>query len=133
MADIGALGADKGKGGKYLPLHNDDETPVTEGYFELRTKTYEHWLLLQRSPESYGSAEGPVTEIKDGLNVYSYANAENPPEETFINISGVQHNTVRTNNADFFEEVHIELEYNPESAFAPEVLGTFASIGLKKR
>lgn len=132
VADIGVLGADEGKGGKYLLLHVDDETDAPDGYFELRTKAYEHWLLLRRSPEADGSTDGPVAEIKAGLNVYSLSEAANPPPENFVNISSVQHNTVHANNEDFFEEIHVALENNPEGAFAPEILGTFASIGLKK-
>ncbi|MEP2783656.1 MAG: DUF1254 domain-containing protein [Pseudoruegeria sp.] len=132
VGDIGALGADKGEGGKYLLLHNDDETPVPEGYFELRTKTNEHWLLLRRSPGPEGETEGPVVEIKAGLNVYSFSDADNPPDETFIDISGVQYNTVHANDSHFFEEIQVALDNNPEGAFAPEILGTFASIGLKK-
>lgn len=132
VADIGALGADKGEGGKYLLLHNDDETVVPEGYFELRTKANEHWLLLRRSPGPDGDTAGPVAEIKAGLNVYPLAEAANPPAETFINMSGTQHNTVHANNEDFFEEIHVALENNPVGAFAPEIVGNFASIGIKK-
>ncbi|CUJ99525.1 Outer membrane porin F precursor [Ruegeria denitrificans] len=132
VADIGALGADKGEGGKYLLLHNDDDTVVPEGYFELRTKTYEHWLLLRRSPGPDGDTAGPVAEIKAGLNVYPLSEAENRPAETFINMSGTQHNTVHANNEDFFEEIHVALDNNPIGAFSPEIVGTFASIGIKK-
>jgi hypothetical protein len=73
-----------------------------------------------------------VAEIKAGLNVYSLSEAGNPPEETFINVSGVQYNTVHANNQAFFEEIHTALESNPEGAFAPEILGAFASLGIKK-
>ncbi|MDH3901915.1 MAG: DUF1254 domain-containing protein, partial [Xanthomonadales bacterium] len=66
VANIGVLGPDEGKGGKYVLLHNDDETVVPEGYFELRTKTYEHWLLLRRSPGPNGETEEAVAEIKAG-------------------------------------------------------------------
>ena len=132
VADIGALGADKGEGGKYLLLHNDDETVVPDGYFELRTKTYEHWLLLRRSPGADGDTTGPVAEIKAGLNVYPLSAADNPPAENFVNISGVQHNTVHANNEDFFEEIHVALDNNPIGAFDPEIVGTFASIGITK-
>ncbi|WP_406645688.1 DUF1214 domain-containing protein [Aliisedimentitalea scapharcae] len=132
VADIGALGADKGKGGKYLLLHHDDETPVPEGYFELRTKTNEHWLLLRRSPDADGSTAGPVAKIKAGLNVYSLSEAANPPAEKFINVSDVQYNTVHANNEDFFHEIKVALDNNPIGAFNPEIVGTFASIGLKK-
>ncbi len=132
VTDIGGLGPDKGEGGKYLLIHNDDETEVPDGYFELRTKTNEHWLLLRRSPNADGGTEGPVAEIKAGLNVYSLAEAENPPEETFINVSGVQYNTVHANNAEFFDEIHVALNNNPVGAFAPEIVGTFASLGIRK-
>jgi len=132
VANIGVLGPDKGKGGKYILLHNDDETVVPEGYFELRTKTYEHWLLLRRSPGPNGETEEAVAGIKAGLNVYPLSDAGNPPAETFIDISGMQYNTVHANNEDFFEEIHVALDNNPEGAFAPEILGTFASIGIKK-
>ena len=113
-------------------FHNDDETPVPEGYFELRTKTYEHWLLLRRSPDADGGTEGPVAQIKAGLNVYPLSAADNPPEETFINISEVQYNTVHANNEDFYEEIHTALDNNPIGAFDPEIVGVFASIGIKK-
>lgn len=132
VADIGALGADNGEGGKYLLLHNDDETEVPEGYFELRTKTYEHWLLLRRSPGQDGETEGPVAEIKAGLNVYPLSEADNPSPENFVNISGVQHNTVHANDAHFFEEIQVALDNNPIGAFAPEIIGAFASLGIKK-
>lgn len=132
VANIGVLGPDKGKGGKYLLLHNDDDTVVPDGYFELRTKTYEHWLLLRRSPGPNGETEQAVTEIKTGLNVYPLSEAGKPPAETFIDVSGMQYNTVHANNADFFKEIHVALDNNPRGAFAPEILGTFASIGIKK-
>ncbi|WP_282153363.1 DUF1254 domain-containing protein [Ruegeria atlantica] len=132
VADIGALGADKGKGGKYLLLHNGDETPVPEGYFELRTKTNEHWLLLRRSPDPETGTEGPVAEIKAGLKVYPLSEAANPPEQKFINVSGVQYNTVHANNEEFFDEIKVALDNNPVGAFAPEIVGTFASLGIRK-
>ncbi|KAA1189447.1 DUF1254 domain-containing protein [Pseudohalioglobus sediminis] len=132
VADIGVLGPDKGKGGKYLLLHNDDDTAVPEGYFELRTKTYEHWLLLRRSPGPNGETESAVAAVKAGLNVYRFSEAGDPPAETFINVSGKQYNTVHANDEDFFKEIHVALNNNPEGAFAPEILGTFASIGIKR-
>ena len=132
VANIGVLGPDKGKGGKYLLIHNDDETIVPDGYFELRTKTYEHWLLLRRSPGPNGETEAAVAAIKAGLNVYPLSQAGDPPAETFIDVSGAQYNTVHANNAEFYEEIHVALNNNPIGAFAPEIVGTFASIGIKK-
>lgn len=105
---------------------------MPDGYFELRTKTYEHWLLLRRSPGPGGDLAGPVTEIKAGLNVYPLSEAANPPVETLVNVSGMQYNTVHANNEVFFEEIKTALDNNPVGAFSPEIVGTFASIGIRK-
>ncbi|MDO6505201.1 DUF1214 domain-containing protein [Shimia thalassica] len=47
-------------------------------------------------------------------------------------MSDVQYKTVHANNEDFFHEINVALNNNPIGAFDPEIVGTFASIGLKK-
>ncbi|MGR3677417.1 MAG: DUF1214 domain-containing protein [Paracoccaceae bacterium] len=87
---------------------------------------------MRRSPDANGDTAGPVAEIKAGLNVYPLSAANSPSEETFINVSGVQYNTVHANNEDFYEEIHVALDNNPVGAFAPEIVEVFASLGIKK-
>lgn len=133
VTDIGAVGPDKGKGGKYLIVPNKYEGPLPEkGYFTFRTKTYDHWLILRGSPDADGSTEGPVAAIKAGLNIYPLSEAENPPVEVFHDLTGVKYNTVHANNYKFFEEINEAIQKEPVGAFNPEIMGNFAALGIKK-
>ena len=132
VADIGALGPDKGEGGKYLFLPPNYEGEVPEGYFAIKSNSYDHWVVLRANPDADGTTEGPVAKIKERLNLYPLAQAANPPDETFHDFTGRQYNTVHANNFHFFEEINAAVQANPTGAFSPEILGTFAAIGIRK-
>ncbi|WP_353049681.1 DUF1254 domain-containing protein [Falsiruegeria litorea] len=132
VTDIGALGPDKGEGGKYLILPPEYEGEIPDGYFVFESKSYDHWLVLRASPDPDGSTEGPVAKIKERLNIYPLAQADNPPAENFHDATGRQYNTVHANNFHFFEEIDAALQANPTGAFSPELLGIFAAIGIRK-
>ena len=132
VTDFGLLGPDKGAGGKYLLLPPHYEGPVPEEYFVVRSKTFYHWFIGRLSPDENGETEPVVRALKARMNIYLLSEADNPPAETFVNLSGVQHNTVHANNIEFFHEVNEAIQREPEDAFGPELLGVFASIGIKK-
>jgi hypothetical protein len=50
----------------------------------------------------------------------------------FINISGKTFNTIHANDFHFFEEVNEIVQYEPNEAFSPEILGMLAAIGIEK-
>lgn len=105
VTDIGAVGPDKGKGGKYLilPPHYDGERP--EGYFTFESKAFNHWLILRASPGADGNTDEAVAAVKSGLNIYPLTEAANPPAETFHDLTGRKYNTVHANDFTFYEEV----------------------------
>ncbi len=47
----------------------------------------------------------------------------------FINVSGKEFNTVHANDFHFYEEVNSVVQYEPNEAYSPEILGTLAAIG----
>ena len=47
VADIGVVGADKGKGGKYVLLPPGYTGEVPKGYFVLRSRTFGNTLLMR--------------------------------------------------------------------------------------
>lgn len=132
VTDIGALGPDKGDGGAYLFVPPGHEGDLPEGYFTFSSKSYDHWLILRASPDAEGSTEGPVAAIEAGLNIYPLSQADDVPAETFHDLTGVQYNTVHGNDFSFFEEINAAVQANPMGAFSPEILGTFAAIGIRK-
>jgi len=70
--------------------------------------------------------------VKAGFRMYPLALAGNPPEQKFVNLSGVKFNTIHANNFRFYEELNAVIQYEPADAFNPELVGLFASIGIKK-
>jgi hypothetical protein len=131
VIDIGAAGPDKSKGGKFLILPPGYKGDIPGGYFVAKSKTFDHWLILRASVKD-GDTATPVKMVKKHLNVYPLSKADNPPAEIFHNLSGKQFNTIHANNYHFYEELNEVIQKEPADAFPAELVGTFASIGIKK-
>jgi hypothetical protein len=131
VTDIGFTGPDKGQGGKYLFVHHDYKKDIPDGYFVVRTPTYRNLSLLRAFVKD-GDLKGTAKTIKSAFRLYPLSKADNPPEQKFRNVSGRQYNTIHANDYHFFEELNAIIQYEPADAFNPELVGLFASIGIKK-
>lgn len=132
LTDVGVTGPDKGKGGKYLlvPPGYEGDLP-DEGYFIFHSKTYSHWLLTRAFIGKEGAA-ATVQALKDQMRVYPYADRDTPPETSFVNLSGLQMNTIHANDFHFYEELDAVIQKEPADAFPADFVGTLAAIGIKK-
>ena len=132
VADIGMVGADKGKGGKYLlvPPGYTGDLPK-EGYFITKSPTYSN-LVFYRAFVKDGDIAAAVKGVKAAARIYPFSAAANPPAQIFINISGKKFNTVHANDFHFYEELNAVIQHEPADAFVPETVGLFAAIGIKK-
>ncbi len=131
VADIGIVGADKGKGGKYVLLPPGYTGEVPKGYFVLRSRTFGNTLLM-RGFLVNGDPKPAVDNYKKGLRVYPLAQAANPPTMTFVNASGKSFNTIHAVDFSFFEALNHVVQEEPADATDPETLGLLASIGIMK-
>lgn len=131
ITDIGFTGPDQGRGGKYLFVGPDFEGDIPEGYFVVKSATYRNWLFL-RVLVIRGDLQAAIQGFKAGFRCYSLAHADKPSEQKFLNISGKQFNTIHANDFHFYEELNNVIQYEPADAFNPELVGLFASIGIKK-
>lgn len=131
IADIGITGQDKGAGGKYLFIGPDYEGDIPDGYITVKSKTYRHWLLLRlvAKPNETGIA---MNKFRETFNCYPLSEADKKPVQKFTDLSGQQLNTIHDNNFDFYNELNAVIQYEPAEAFNEELLGIFASIGIKK-
>lgn len=130
--DIGVTGPDQGRGGRYLFLPPGYDGPVPAvGFHVIRTRTNMHWVFA-RAFVSEAGIEAAVAGVKAGMKVYLLSEAEDPPEETFVNFSGAKMNTIHANDASYFDELNAIVQNEPSDAFDPEIAGLFASIGIQK-
>ena len=101
VGDVGLTGPDKGQGGKYLLLPPGYKGAVPEGYFVLRSPTYNHWFFF-RGFEVDGSTAPAVANAKKNLRIYPLSKKANPPKMNFVNGSGKYFNTIHSLDYSFF-------------------------------
>ena len=132
VGDIGLGGPDKGKGGKYLVVGHDYDGAIPQGYFVLKTNTYRHWLLIRAAGKPGDPVEKTLNNFKKGFKLYPLAQAENPPENEYVNLSGKKYNTIHATNAEIYDELNSAIQYEPANSGNPEMLGLARSIGISK-
>jgi hypothetical protein len=131
VADLGNAGPDRGKGGKYLFLPPEWKGDAPDGYFTYRSPTYSN-LLFWRGFLVDGDPAPAVEMVKKLVKIYPLDRPQDRDQISFINGSGVFHNTIHANNIDFYREVSEVIDEEPASAFSPELLGLLAAIGVEK-
>ena len=123
---------DAGKGGKYLVVGKDYKGDIPKGYIVLITNTYRHWLLTRPFQLPGEPLEETLSKFKKGLKIYPLASAKNPGTPEYINISGVQYNTLHATDATIYNELNEVIQYEPALSGDPEMLGLARAIGIEK-
>ena len=132
VADFGNAGPDKGKGGKFLILPPNYKGKVpSKGYHVARSNTYGNWVGW-RGFQVNGDP-GPAAETaRNVFRIYPLSQAANPPEITFVNVSGKEFNTIHRMDYEIFNEINETVQAEPAFGQSPEILGQLAAIGIKK-
>jgi len=128
--NLGVIGPDKGKGGKYLFLPPDYSGAIPKGYFTVKFPTYNNLMFL-RGSIAHGLAPA-VKNIKSKLKIYPLSKVDNPPATEFINFSGKSYSTIVTRDISFFEDLNELVQLEPIDTIGPEMRGQLAAIGIVK-
>lgn len=131
VADLGNAGPDRGQGGKYLFLPPDFEGEPPEGYYAYRSPTYSN-ALFWRGFLVDGDPGPGVESIKQHTRLYPLDKPEERDNTEFINLSGIDFNTIHANDFHFYEEINAIIQEEPVEAFSHELLGLAYSIGIRK-
>ena len=130
IADIGPFGEDKGKGGKYLILPPDYEGEIPEGYFVVKSPTYKVFVFMRTSIAN--GIESAVNVVEENLKIYPLSEIDNPKEMELVDISGMDFNTVHTNDFSFYEHLAEWINEEHVDMLDDVKKGLFASIGIEK-
>lgn len=131
VGDMGLVGPDRGKGGKYLYLPPGYTGEVPEGYFVYRPLTNTVWLGL-RGFTVRGDMKPALQAFKKLYRQYPLVQAANPPETQFVNFSGKVRSTIQPTDYSFFERLNEIVQAEPIDGLSPELLGQMAAIGIEK-
>lgn len=131
VTDLGMVGPDKGKGGKYLFVPPGYKGKIPTGYHVAHSRTYSVWLGV-RGFTVKGDPKPAITAFKKHFRVYPLSKAGKPPETQFVNLSGVSLNTIQATDYTFFEQLNKVVQKEPVDTVEPELLGQMAAIGIVK-
>lgn len=132
ITDVGLTGPDAGKGGEYLFVSPEHTGTLPEGDHFLVNSPTNSVLIFYRAFVKDGDMAGAVSNVKANARIYPLSAAANPPEQQFINTSGLQFNTIHANTFHFYEELNAVVQNEPADFVDPETAGLFAAIGIKK-
>ena len=133
VTDIGFIGPDKGKGGKYLflPPGYKGEVPKS-GYFVIQSPTYGLWAPWRNFAVD-GDVKPALDNLKKYARIYPLSQADNPPTSVQNkNGSYVQLNTIPPNNDLFWQYLNEVVQQEPAGFMGPEITGQIAAIGIVK-
>jgi hypothetical protein len=130
LADIGPLGADKGKGGKYVILPPGFRGKVPDGYFVVRSPTNSVTMLL-RGFQVNGKTDQAVALMRR-LRIYPLEKASTPPAMEFMNASRQNINLVFPDNFRYFELLNMLVQEEPSEVFDPLERSMMRAIGIEK-
>jgi len=131
VTDMGATGPNQGKGGKYVYVGPGYEGPLPDGYRVIRTPTYRNWMFL-RAIVGEAGLEAATESLRTRFRIYPLSQIDNPPKGKVVFASGAKINTIHANDVTYYDELNAVVQYEPADAFNPEIVGLFASIGIKK-
>ena len=132
VVDMGGPGLDRGAGGRYLVLRDDDHTTaIPEDVFVARSPSRVNWLILRGFLVDGRPAEANKM-FRNGLKVYPLSGADAPPEMEFVSMSGKVFNTIHANDFSFFEELNRVIQREPIGVIDAETRGLLASVGIEK-
>jgi hypothetical protein len=131
VGDIGLVGPDKGQGGKYLLLPPGHKGDVPSGYFVMRPGSYFAWAAW-RSFLVDGDPRPGVDLVKKHLKIYRLAEAANPPQLDFIDMSGKPFNMIAPADYRSWELLAKVVQDEPTDSVDATTLGFWASVGIMK-
>jgi hypothetical protein len=133
ICDIGFVGPDKGKGGKYLFLPPGYKGDVPEtGYFVFESPTYGVW-----SPWRNFAVEGDVTaaiaSMRKHTRIYPLSEAgKQHPQLPHKDASMMEINTIQPSNYQYWLALNELVQEEGATPMGPEIAGQIAAIGIEQ-
>jgi hypothetical protein len=133
LEDVGAKGKDGGLGAKYVMVPNGYDGELLPGAHTLQQRTHNGFAILRpiipdSSPENIAKATAFARKIK----VYPLAQAENPPDNRYVDIYGKNMEGTpkldKTIYSELNEIIQEEVVDDPDLA----MMGLLNSIGIQK-
>jgi len=133
IQDIGPVGVDKGKGGKYLILPPGYNQKVPQGYIPMPSSTFTGFAIL-RSNLTDGGPQDIKRAVEYGkkIKIYPFSQAANPPATKFLDLLNQPFSNVIPYNLRFYELLNEFVQREPWLTRDMVMIDQLKSIGIEK-
>ena len=131
--DFGGLGADKGKGAKYLIVHKDYQDVIPAGYIPVYQDTYNGWLagrilIKDFTPTTLAKAEKFIKRMK----IYPLSEAGKKHKQRFHDSAGKLVNGVPPYDHRFFDALNDMVQEEQVASRDLSAMGMLKEVGIQK-
>ncbi len=128
IADVGPIGVDKGKGGKYLLLPPDYQGKKPKGYYILKSPSYRVYFAF-RSVKAPGATTADAYAYAKKIRMY-YLNDPKPTK--FIDPSDMRFPSLPQYDENFFRDVHDIFTLEKVKEQDKIMMGYLSYLGIEK-
>jgi hypothetical protein len=128
LIDIGPLGPDQARGGKFLVLPPGFAGNAHEGYFAARSSTY---AVSLHGFQSFANIDQAIGLLKR-ITIYPLDRASSPPPMQFLTGSRHDIDIALPDNFHFFELLATLIEEEPLESFGPPGRYGIPALGMEK-
>jgi hypothetical protein len=130
IADVGPIGADKGKGGKYLFLPPRYKESVPDGYFEVPSQSYRIALAF-RSIVLPGMTNADAHAYAQRLKMYELSEAANPKPTRFADPWQDRISTLPFYDFRYFQDLYDIISVEPVRPRDKAMMQILATLGIE--
>ena len=127
--DVGLVGPDAGKGGKFLILPPGYKNRVPEGYFVYRSGTNNVFIFLRAFYQDPSNL-GPTVALLEQTKIYPLGGKESAKPMKFPDASAVQADMLPVSDGSAFGQLKRLVDSEGGNLSNPDGLGMLASIGI---
>jgi len=132
IEDVGPPGADKGKGGKYLLVHNDYKGALPKsGYIIRNVDSYDVGFAFRPRLKN-GATDADAAAYAQGLNIYLFKNAANPEPTNHIDAYSSSYDCLPYYDHTFFEDINDFIQANPVRSQDKVMVNLLKDLGIEK-
>jgi hypothetical protein len=132
IARVGAGGDDDGRGARYLVLPPGWEDAAPDGYFPVRSSTFNGQLRVQVVASAATAVGSPALEVMRQLRAYSLSGPARPRTPRFVDMSGKLFDGVVTFDEDFYDSLALMVNEEPVQRRDVLAMALLRSIGIEK-
>ena len=133
IVDIGPVGEDRGRGGKYVVLPPGYDEPVPDGCIPVRLRTYNGYAVLRAIPPSASAADVAAgLDLVQQTRIYTLAQAAQPPRQRFIDMAGKLFDGIPRFDDSFFDSLARIISEEPVQERDLIMMAYLRSLGIEK-